>query len=85
MSQIVELPDDLADTLLQEALRLGLTLPEYAIRLLTSARVDVVPISSGAELVTFWRNEGLLGSRPDIADSQSEARDLRTQAQHRGV
>jgi hypothetical protein len=85
MPQTVELPDDLANALTDEASRLGLSLPDYAVRLLTAARPSTVSVSCGADLVAFWRAEGLVGSRPDIADSQSEARRVRHQAQNRGV
>jgi hypothetical protein len=85
MPQTIELPDDLAAALTDEASRLGLSLPDYAVRLLTSARPSVPSVHSGADLVSFWRAEGLVGSRPDIADSQSEARRLRDQAQRRGA
>lgn len=85
MPQTVELPDDLADALTDEASRLGLSLPDYAIRLLTSARPAASPIHTGADLVAFWRAEGLAGSRTDVADSQAQARRLREQAQRRGA
>ena len=85
MPQTVELPDDLADALADEAARLGLSLPDYAVRLLTAARPPVAPIHTGADLVAFWRAEGLAGSRSDIADSRAEARRLRYQAQRRGA
>ena len=85
MPQTVELPDVLADALTDEASRLGLSLPDYAVRLLTSARPLAVSVRSGADLVAFWRAEGVVGSRPDIADSPSEARRLRDQAQRRGA
>ncbi len=85
MPQTVELPDDLADALTDEASRLGLSLPDYAVRLLTSARPAVALVHSGADLVAFWRSEGLVGSRPDIVDSQLEARRIREQAQRRGA
>lgn len=85
MPQTVELPDDLADALTDEASRLGLSLPDYAVHLLRSARPSAASVRSGADLVAFWRAEGLVGSRPDIADSQSEAHRLREQAQHRGA
>jgi hypothetical protein len=85
MPQTVELPDDLADALTGEASRLGLSLRDYAVRLLTSARSSAGSIRSGADLVAFWRADGLAGSRPDIVDSQSEARRLREQAQRRGA
>lgn len=85
MPLTVELPDDLADALTEEASRLGMSLPDYALRLLASARPSAATIHSGADLVAFWRAEGLVGSRPDIADSQTEARRLREQAQRRGA
>ena len=77
MPQTVELPDDLADVLTDEASRLGLSLPDYAVCLLTSARPLAASVRSGADLVAFWRAEGVVSSRPDIPDSQSEARRLR--------
>lgn len=85
MSQTVELPDDLVDALTEEASRLGLSLPDYAVRLLSAACPSVASIHSGADLVAFWRAEGLVGSLPHIADSQTEARRLREQAQRRGA
>ena len=85
MPQTVELPDDLADALTDEAARLGLSLPDYAVRLLASARPSAASVRSGADLVAFWRTEGFIGSRPDIANSQSEVRSLRDQAQRRGA
>jgi hypothetical protein len=85
MPQIVELPDDLADALTDEASRLGLSLPDYAVRLLASNCPSRVPVRSGADLVAFWKSEGLVGSRSDTVDSQSEARRLRDQAQRRGA
>lgn len=85
MAQIVELPDDLADALSEEASRLGMSLPDYAVRLLTSARPFAAAIRSGADLVAFWQAEGLVASQPKIGDSQTEARQLREQAQRRGT
>ena len=38
---------------------------------------------TGAELVAYWEAEGLLGTRPDIEDSQDYARELRRQAETR--
>ena len=85
MPRTLELPDDLADALTDEASRLGLSLRDYAISLLTSARLATASIHSGADLLAFWRAEGLTGSRADITDSQTEARRLREQAQRRGA
>lgn len=38
---------------------------------------------SGAELVDYWRREGLIGYRSDIRDSASHARRLRRAAERR--
>ena len=80
MPRTVELPDDLATSLSDEASRLGLSLPDYTIRLLTSSHPVATAVRSGADLVAFWHDEGLVGSRPDIADSQIQARLLRENA-----
>jgi hypothetical protein len=83
MAQTINLPDDLADALADEASRLGMSLPDYAVRLLASTHPSPTSVHSGAELVAFWRAEGLVGCRPDLADSQTQARQLREQAQRR--
>ena len=85
MSFTIDLPDELADALAKEADRLGLSLPEYAARLLAASRRSTSSIPSGAELVSYWRAEGVIGSRPDLDDSQAEARRLREHAQRRGA
>jgi hypothetical protein len=38
---------------------------------------------TGLELVTYWQNEGVISSRPDMVDSQSYARKLRHDAETR--
>lgn len=85
MPLTLELPDDLADALTDEASRLGLSLPDYAVRLLVSSRSTAGTVRSGTDLVAYWQAEGLVGTRPDIPDSQFEARRLREQAQCVGV
>lgn len=72
-----------AAELVQAASRLGMSLPDYAIHLLSSAHPSPDSIRSGADLVAFWQAEGLVGSRPDIADSQAQARELRELAHRR--
>lgn len=83
MPQTVELPDELARTLSEDATRLGMSLPDYALHVLATARESTPALRSGAELVEYWRAEGLIGSRPDITDSQTHARELRDRAQTR--
>ena len=36
---------------------------------------------TGAELVAYWQGEGLVGTRPNIADAPAHARTLRERAQ----
>ncbi len=85
MPLTVELPDDLADALTGEAARAGMSLPDYAVRLLAAARPPAVTVRTGADLVAYWQVEGLIGGRADVADSRAEARRLREQAQRRGA
>ena len=84
MGLTLDLPPDLADALADEAARLGLSLPEYAVQLLASTRPAAAHVKTGADLVAYWTGEGGVGQRPDIADSQAHARALREQAQRRG-
>lgn len=85
MSLIIELPRNLERELSAEAGRLGLPLPEYALRVLAtrSAESAEKPPLTGAELVALWQSEGLIGARPEIADAQTHARQLRQKAEHR--
>ncbi len=82
MSITLDLPQELEQSLTEEAQRLGLPLPAYILRLL-SAGSPRQPIRSGAGLVGYWQAEGVIGSRPDIVDSQAHARQLRHQAENR--
>ena len=38
---------------------------------------------SGADLVSYWEREGVIGSRPDITDSLEHARAIRRKAERR--
>lgn len=38
---------------------------------------------TGADLVAYWEREGLIGTRPDIKDSQEHARGIRREAESR--
>jgi hypothetical protein len=77
MPQTVELPDDLADALSGEAVKAGLSLSEYAVRLLETVHPAAEGVRTGSELVAYWQAEGVVGSRPDLSDSQEHARQLR--------
>jgi hypothetical protein len=80
MSLTLELPADLAAALEAEAGRLGLSLGDYALQLLASAGPRPAEVRTGADLVAYWQREGLIGTRPDIADSPAHARALRQTA-----
>lgn len=83
MSLVLELPPELERELAAEAARLQLPLSEYALRVLTAARMPTPALRTGAELVAYWQAEGLVGTRPDITDASAHARALREQAQRR--
>ena len=83
MTLTLEIPEELETELSTEAARLGLPLPEYARRLLAAGRAPVVSPANGAELLAYWRREGVIGSRPEITDSQKHARAIRCRAEKR--
>ena len=83
MTLILNLPPELEAELATEAARLGIPLPEYAMQLLSEGRLAGSSPRDGAELVAYWQEAGIIGSRADIADSSAHARQLRAQAQHR--
>jgi len=82
MSLVLELPAELEAALCAEAGRLGLPLPEYALRVLATGCTEG-KASSGAQLVAYWQNEGLFGTLPEIADAPGHARAIRQQAEKR--
>ena len=83
MNITLDLPQELEGELATEATQLGLSLAEYALRLLsTRALVGHMP-TTGAELVAYWQREGVIGTRPDITDSQAHARQIRHSAERR--
>jgi hypothetical protein len=86
MSLVLNLPSDLETKLVSEASHLGLSLSDYVIHILERSRNDrAAParLQSGAELVRYWETEQLVGTRPDITDSQAHARNLRQEAERR--
>lgn len=83
MTLILELPKDLEVTLSYEAAQLGLPLPEYALRLLYWRQTAEKRLQSGADLIAYWQKVEVIGTRPDIEDSQAYARQLRSQAETR--
>jgi hypothetical protein len=83
MELVVNIPAELETELSAEAARVGLPLSEYALRLIVAGRVARTTVTNGNELMRYWRAEGVIGTRREIADSQSHARSLREQAEHR--
>ena len=83
MSLVLDLPPDLETELATEAAQLGLPLSEYALRLIAAGRSTRPALRTGAELLGYWQREGLVGTRPEITDSQAHARALRQQAERR--
>ena len=83
MSIMLDLPQELESELAIEATRLGLSLTEYVLRLLSTRSIVGQLPTTGAELVAYWQREGVIGARPDITDSQAHARQIRHQAERR--
>ncbi|HBL26547.1 MAG TPA: hypothetical protein DD490_06910 [Acidobacteria bacterium] len=83
MTISIELPDKLQMELVTEAGRLGLSLPEYTLRLLLERRQTGDLPRTGADLVSYWKREKLIGTRPESADSSAHARRLREKAERR--
>ncbi len=83
MSITLDLPKELENELSAEATRLNLSLTEYVLRVLSTGRTVSNTPKTGADLVAYWQSQGVIGSRPDIDDSQAHARNLRHTAQTR--
>jgi hypothetical protein len=83
MTITLDLPEELERELEAEAARQGLPVDQYALRVLAKQRHSPNRPQTGAELVDYWRREGLIGYRSDIADSASHARRLRREAEGR--
>lgn len=83
MTITLDLPRELERDLSVEAAKLGLTLPEYVERLLITDRSSSKVPVTGEALVSYWRSEDLIGSRPAADDSRESARRLRGQAERR--
>lgn len=83
MTISLDLPPELESELSSEASRLNLPLSEYIVRILSARQVLENPPKTGTELVAYWQNEGLIGYRTDISDSQAHARELRQKAERR--
>lgn len=83
MSITFDIPDGLVDELALEARQLGIPLSDYVVTLLSTSRASGPRPKTGAELVAYWREQGVVGSRSDINDSQAHAREVRCRAEQR--
>jgi hypothetical protein len=83
MTLMLELPPELETELAAEAAVLRLPLAEYALRLLAVGRISGLKPQTGAELITYWQKSELVGTRSDIGDAPTHARELREKAQNR--
>ena len=83
MSLTLDLPEDLENELSAEAAQLGLSLPEYVLRVLSIGFFIGKKPKPGAELVEYWQNEELIGTRLEITDSQKYAQQIREQVERR--
>lgn len=62
---------DLSPNLEHELCTEASQLNEYILRVLATRQVSESLPKTGAELVAYWQREGVINSRPDIADSQA--------------
>ena len=86
MTLTIEVPELLESDLVAGAEDAGLPLADFALRLMAMSLIPDRPKpSTGAELVDYWRREGLIGTHPEITDSQAYARALRARAEARGT
>ena len=83
MSLTLDLPPELAAKLAAEAARLQIPLQDYAVQLLASRTAHNSQPRTGAELVQYWQETGLIGTRPDISDGAAHAREVRARAERR--
>jgi hypothetical protein len=83
MTLTLELPVELERELAAAAGEAGMTLAEYTVQLLAMRSAASPHVGSGADVVAYWRKLGLIGTRADIADSQTHARRLREDAEKR--
>ncbi len=83
MTITLEIPAELESELVHEAQQLGLSLPEYTLRVLYARPLMETPIKTGSDLVAYWENTGLLGTRTELVDSAEHSRQLRTEAENR--
>jgi hypothetical protein len=83
MSLTLDIPAELAAELAAEAARRQMPVQDYAVQLLATRSTSNPRAMSGGEVVAYWRQAGLVGTRQDITDAHAQARRIRDQAQRR--
>jgi hypothetical protein len=78
----LDLPSELENELSLEASQLKLPLKEYVLRVLLFRPFLQNQPNTGAELVSYWENSGVINSHP-VTDSQEYARRLRRETETR--
>ncbi len=81
MSITLDIPEALVGELTVEARQAGLPLNDYVAKLLATGRTAGPLPQTGAELVSYWQEHGIIGSRPDISDGPAHAQEIRRQAE----
>lgn len=81
MSITLNIPEDLERELATEAAQLNLPLDEYVVHALAVGRGHF--LTSGAEVVSYWQQQGVIGTRPEIRDAAAHARAIRESAERR--
>jgi hypothetical protein len=83
MSVVLDLPADLESKLAAEASRHGISLADYLLKILSNGNKQNASVRTGAELVAYWRQAGIVGTRSHVDDSQRRARQIRAEAEQR--
>ncbi len=87
MTLILDLTPEQERQIENEARARNMDTPFYALARLFDGENSEQPEEkqwSGADLVAYWEREGLIGTRPDIKDSQKHARQIRRKGERRG-
>ena len=83
MTLNLELDAELAEVLAEEAARKKMSLPDYAVYLLTITVPPPPPLKTGADVVAYWEANGLIGTRPDITDPVAHSEAMRAKSNSR--
>jgi hypothetical protein len=83
MTLTLEVPAQVEDRPRVAAQRRGVDVSEYVRHALNVALLAEELPTDGPALLQFWQEAGVIGMRPDIADSQEHAAEIRRAASQR--